>query len=200
MEGRVNPGPTKCLILLVAVLAGVTWATACGDGATEPPPDPPRPTTVTVSPATAELAALGASVQLRAEVRDQNGQVMAGAAVTWASSNATVATVDAQGLVTAAGNGTATVTAMAGSAAGRSGITVAYPDRAALVALYEATGGPDWVNNDNWLTDAPLGDWYGVVTDGQGRVTELNLNGIRNPETDQWEGNNLRGPIPPELG
>ena len=125
MEGRVNPGPTKCLIVLVAVLAGVTWATACGDGATEPPPDPARPTTVTVSPATAELAAMGASVQLRAEVRDQNGQVMTGAAVTWASSNATVATVDAQGLVTAAGNGKATITATAGSASGSAVIAVA---------------------------------------------------------------------------
>ena len=37
-------------------------------------------------------------------------------------------------------------------------------DRAALVALYEATDGPNWVDNGNWLTDAPLGEWYGVDT------------------------------------
>ena len=69
-------------IVLSAAMATVAWAAACGDGATEPPappPDPPRPTTVTVTPATAELASLGETVQLRAEVRDQNGQVMAGA-------------------------------------------------------------------------------------------------------------------------
>ena len=93
----------RALIFAVTAL----WALSCGDGATEPPPDPPRPTTVTVSPATAELTALDATVQLRAEVLDQYGQVMAGAAVGWSSSDASVATVDASGLVTAAGNGAA---------------------------------------------------------------------------------------------
>ena len=62
-------------------------------------------------------------------------------------------------------------------------------DREVLVALYEATDGPNWVNNDNWLTDAPLGEWYGVETDGAGRVTSLVLS-----------GNQLSGSIPPELG
>ena len=30
-------------------------------------------------------------------------------------------------------------------------------DREILVALYESTDGPNWVNAENWLTDAPLG-------------------------------------------
>ena len=99
-------------IVLTAAMATVAWAAACGDGGTgppAPPPEPSRPTTITVSPATTELNALGATEQLTAEVRDQNGQVMAGATVTWASSGAAVATVSAAGLVTAAGNGTATI-------------------------------------------------------------------------------------------
>ena len=29
-------------------------------------------------------------------------------------------------------------------------------DRETLVAFYHATDGPDWVNNDNWLSDRPL--------------------------------------------
>ncbi len=62
-------------------------------------------------------------------------------------------------------------------------------DRAALEALYELTAGPNWINNDNWLTDSPLGEWYGVGTDGNGRVTSLALH-----------GNRLSGSIPPELG
>ena len=62
-------------------------------------------------------------------------------------------------------------------------------DRAALIALYEATGGPNWKNSENWLSDAPLSDWHGVTTDRNGRVMELKL----------W-GNNLRGPFPVELG
>ena len=62
-------------------------------------------------------------------------------------------------------------------------------DRDVLVALYDATGGPDWTGRDNWLTDAELGEWYGVETDSAGRVTALRL-----------QNNGLEGPIPPELG
>ncbi len=124
-------------ILVGATLSATLWAYACGDGATEPPtppPDPPRPTTVTVTPATTELAALGATVQLSAEVRDQNGQVMAGATVAWASDNAPVAPVSNAGLVTAAGNGTATITATAGSASGTATVTVAQEVSAVVVS------------------------------------------------------------------
>ena len=124
-------------IVLSAAMATVAWAVACGDGATEPPappPDPPRATTVTVSPATTELNALGTTEQLTAEVRDQNGQVMAGASVTWASSSAAVATVSAAGLVTAAGNGTATITAAAGGVSGTATVTVAQTVSAVAIA------------------------------------------------------------------
>ena len=63
------------------------------------------------------------------------------------------------------------------------------PDRAALVALYNATGGANWTNNDGWLTNAPIGQWHGVTTDGSGRVTRLDL-----------ADNQLTGSIPDELG
>ena len=62
-------------------------------------------------------------------------------------------------------------------------------DREALVALYNATGGDNWLNNSNWLTSAPLGDWYGVTTAGNGRVTKVEL-----------DSNSLSGTIPAELG
>ena len=52
----------------------------------------------------------------------------------------------------------------------------AATDRAALEAIYRATGGDNWTDNTNWLTAASLGDWYGVeVSDG--RVTGLRLGG-----------------------
>ena len=208
----------RILVVAAVGLCAALWTYACGDGATGPPPptpDPPRPTTVTITPATVQLTALGATEQLTAEVRDQNGNAMAGAAVSWASSAATVATVSATGLVTAAGNGTATITATAGSASGTATVTVALanPDRAALVALYNATDGPNWVNSENWLTDAPLGAWYGVQVSGAGRVQVLrlrenNLVGTIPPElgnlsnlTELWLNHNaLEGAIPPELG
>ena len=65
------------------------------------------------------MAAEGDTVRLAAEVRDRNGNPMPGAAVNRSSSAATVVTVDPTGLVTAAGNGTATVAASAGPSSGR---------------------------------------------------------------------------------
>ena len=47
-------------------------------------------------------------------------------------------------------------------------------DRAALVALYNATGGPNWINNRNWLSSRPLDQWHGVTV-RNGRVTRLLL-------------------------
>ena len=72
-------------------------------------------------------------------------------------------------------------------------------DRAILEALYHATGGPNWANSENWLTDAPLGEWYGVDTDAAGRVVGLGLGGWDH-EARAWIRNGLNGPIPPELG
>ena len=69
------------------------------------------------------------------------------------------------------------------------GPTSVATDREALVALYNATDGPNWDSNYDWLSDAPLDEWYGVYTNDDGRVTELEL-----------EENQLSGEIPPELG
>ena len=98
-------------------------------------------------------------------------------------------------------------------------------DRAVLEALYDATGGAGWTDSTNWKTSAPLGEWYGVTTDADGRVRALDLaqNGLAGPipvelgnlvnlealnfGINDWESlqrnndnNNLTGPIPVELG
>ena len=102
----------RTLISLPAVLVAVALVWACGgDSAAAPVEPPPRPMTVTVSPSTAELTTLGATVQLTAETFDENGHVVAGAGFSWESSDAAVATVDASGLVTAVRGGNATITA-----------------------------------------------------------------------------------------
>ena len=54
-------------------------------------------------------------------------------------------------------------------------VSPSLSDRDALVALYNATNGPNWTNNTNWLSNAPIGQWYGVTTNANGRVTELFL-------------------------
>ena len=63
------------------------------------------------------------------------------------------------------------------------------PQRDALIAIYNATGGASWVNNSNWLTANPVYTWYGVNTDVNGNVIELD-----------FERNNLSGSLPAELG
>ena len=68
-------------------------------------------------------------------------------------------------------------------------VSVPNPDRAALVALYNAAGGASWKNNTNWLSEEPLNSWHGVTADGDGRVTALNLS-----------DNKLSGTIPSQLG
>ena len=155
---------------------------------------------VTVSPSM-DSVALGDTLQLVAEAYDETGHVVEEAVFTWSSSDAPVATVDPSGLVRGAGEGTATITATAGDVSGMSEITVFNPDRAALVALYNATDGPNWVDNTNWLTDAPLGEWYGVDTNAAGRVVRLDLSGRKvYGETHPHVSHGLTGPLPPELG
>ena len=49
-------------------------------------------------------------------------------------------------------------------------------DRDVLVALYNATGGSNWLRRDGWLDDGlPLDQWHGVHTIGDGRVASLLL-------------------------
>ena len=113
----------RCLLAVAGIAVLVL---SCGDGTVEPPPPPaPVATSVTVSPGSATLTAIAETARFTAEVRDQNGQVMSGATVAWASSDASVAAVDASGQVTAAANGSATITATAGSVSGTAAVTVA---------------------------------------------------------------------------
>ena len=89
-------------------------------------PATPTPTALTVAPATATVA-IGATQTLAATVKDQNGAVMTGQAVTWSSSNTAVATVNASGVVTGVTAGSATITATSSSKTGTTSITVPAP-------------------------------------------------------------------------
>ena len=66
--------------------------------------------------------------------------------------------------------------------------TVTVQDSLALVDFYNATNGPNWVNNEGWL-EGPVNTWYGVGVE-DGRVNELQL----------INGNQLIGAIPESFG
>ena len=187
--------------LVTAVAEGVATITAsageASGSAVVPVMQPVA--SVQVSPS-AETIGLGSTLQLTAEAFDENGEAVAGVEFSWESSDAAVAAVDAGGLVTGVAEGVGTITASAGSAQGTAEVTVADLDRAALEALYHATDGPNWVNSDNWLTDAPLGEWYGVDTDASGWVVRLDLKGEWDNDQGEYPGNGLAGSIPPGLG
>ena len=61
-------------------------------------------------------------------------------------------------------------------------------DTAALQALYNSTDGANWTDNTNWTSDMALSTWHGVTTNGDGRVTRLEL-----------QENGLNGTLPTEL-
>ena len=86
-------------------------------------------------------------------------------------------------------------------------------DREILEVFYNATDGPNWANNENWLSDKPVGEWFGVTANGGGNLTELALSGnglqgelspelagLRSLEVLRLYRNLLTGEIPPELG
>ncbi|HEX6964194.1 MAG TPA: Ig-like domain-containing protein [Gemmatimonadaceae bacterium] len=78
---------------------------------------------VVVSPA-ADTIQAGGSVQLSAVTKDKNGNTLSGRTIAWSSSNAGVASVDANGKVTGVSAGSATITATSEGKSGTAQITV----------------------------------------------------------------------------
>jgi len=96
---------------LIMLLLGL-HACGGGGGGTEPG----VPTDITVDPASVSFTAVGQTEQLSPTVVDGQGTPLPDEPVSWSTNNSAVATVTPDGLVTAAGAGTAQVTAAAGSA------------------------------------------------------------------------------------
>ena len=99
---------------------------------------------IALAPDNVELAAIDASVQLQLTALDANGTPMS-AEVSFTSSDPAVASVNADGLVTAQANGTATITAISGSVSSTATVAVRQvlesialaPDYVELAAIDE---------------------------------------------------------------
>jgi len=118
---------TQTLSADVAGVGSVTFSATAEPGPVD---------SVAVSPASGTLDA-GQSLQLSATIRDEYGNEITGTEPEWSSSSPGVASVNASGLVSAQGEGSAQITAAAGGASGSAQITV-EPD---LTVTLEKTGG-----------------------------------------------------------
>ena len=108
----------------VALLATI----GCGDGGPSQPGAPSGPvvTTIVVTGPSGPLQ-VGSTLTLTAEVRDQNGAPMTGKSLAWSSANASIAAVSSEGVVTAHGPGSASISASVEGKSGSVTVTVATP-------------------------------------------------------------------------
>jgi uncharacterized protein YjdB len=116
-------------LVVTGVTAGTTTisATAGGKTATATVNVVPGPVaTVAISPAAPAISE-GATVQLTATMRDASGAVVTGRTVTWATSDASKATVSSAGVVTGVAEGTATITATSEGKSASTTVTVLRP-------------------------------------------------------------------------
>ena len=173
--------------------------------------------TIALGPEEAWAVAVGDTVRLAAVVFDRNEHPIVDAVSEWSSSDETVTTVGPDGLVSAVGEGSARVSVRSGDAMAVAWFVVSTEEAGlelqAVVALYNATDGPNWSDNTNWLSSEPLDTWYGVNADHEGRIWSLwlpenQLSGRLPHELGQLSGlvylnlfqNQLSGDIPSELG
>lgn len=118
--------------LVTAVSAGTATLSATSEGrvgnatvvVTAAGPAPVA--TVTVTPSNSSLQ-VGGTVQLTAVTRDAAGNVLTGRVIAWSSSSPTIASITANGLVTAVSAGAATLSATSEGRSGTSTVTVGTP-------------------------------------------------------------------------
>jgi alpha-tubulin suppressor-like RCC1 family protein/pimeloyl-ACP methyl ester carboxylesterase len=97
-----------------------------------------RSPSVSISPSSSTLEAIGDTVRLVAQVRDGTGALVPDAAVIWTSSNPAIASVDGSGLLRALGKGDVNVRADALGASSTAALTVTGT---AVVATVGPSGG-----------------------------------------------------------
>jgi len=114
---------------------------------------------VAVTPTPLSMS-VGQATQLAATLTDSSGRVLTGRVVTWASSNTSVATVSAQGSVTAVAAGSATITATSEGKSGTAAVTVSNVAVGSVVVQPQA---PTITQGANVQLSATVRDVNGVI-------------------------------------
>ena len=122
--------------LVTAKVAGSATITATSEGqsGTAAITVTPAPVaSVTVTPATASVV-VGGTLQFTATPKDANGNPLTGRAITWQSSDNTIASVNTSGLVTGvASGGPVTITATSEGRSGTAAVTVTPPSASVVL-------------------------------------------------------------------
>lgn len=107
------------------ILAACGGDSPSSPGTNNPPPPPPPAaiSSIELTPATAEVV-IGRTKPLSATPKDANGAALSGRALTWTTSAGSVATVDANGVVTGVAAGTATISVAAEGKSATTAVTV----------------------------------------------------------------------------
>ena len=171
-----------------AIAPGTTTVTATSEAQsgtatiTVTVPAPVPVASVTVSPATAAIA-VGTSIQLSATLKDANGGVLSGRAITWSSAAPGVATVSADGLVQGISSGATTITATSEGKSSAATVTVAS---AAVASISVAPASANLPVGGSVQLTATLKDANGNVltgrtvtwTTGSVEVASVNAQGL----------------------
>lgn len=153
------------------------------------------------------LGRLGQTAHVSVTVRSEFGTEMTDQPVRLSSANPSIATVSPSrsmtAEITAVSNGVTSIRADIGSLFDTMVVIVDdpiaaeyVPDREALIALFEQSGGDSWTRKDGWgFRFVPMKDWYGITVSYDSTVNKLRPERIELPE------NNLIGKrVPKEIG
>ncbi len=164
------------------------------------------------------LRRYGDTVRVAVRAFDANGHPAPVGALEWTTSDSSVAAVDGTGLVTAAGNGSATISAVAGQDTAAVEVAVydrEGEDREVLLALRRAIG-PRRLERRGWDPSKSISTWWGVTTEEEGRATRVvelslpdeelggalprELGRLRSLRVLHLQENSIRGVVPREVG
>ena len=158
--------------LVTAVSAGTANIVATADGvsvtaaATVSPLPPPPVATVSVSLSSTSLT-VGQSTQAVATLRDAAGNTLTGRSVTWSSANPELATVNANGQVTAVAPGSASIVATSEGRTGAASVTIAAPPPAPVATVSLTAGSTSLIVGQTMQIAVTLKDAGGNVLSGR---------------------------------